>query len=72
MKNYLIKYFLKYLHESNYIIKKINKTITIKQKIINKKMSKNQSRGLKLRQTHYILGKDDPNYLSEYNEEYIP
>ena len=35
-------------------------------------MSKNQSRGLKLRQTHYILGKDDPNYLSEYNEEYIP
>ena len=42
MKNYLIKYFLKYLHESNYIIKKINKIITIIQKIINKKMSKNQ------------------------------
>ena len=35
-------------------------------------MSKNQNRGLKLRQTHYILGKDDPNYLSEYNNEYIP
>ena len=35
-------------------------------------MSKNQNRGLKLRQTHYILGKDDPNYLSEYNQEYVP
>ena len=35
-------------------------------------MSKNQSKGLKLRQTHYILGKDDTNYLSEYNKEYIP
>ena len=35
-------------------------------------MSKNQSRGLKLRQTHNIFCKDDPNYLSEYNEEYIP
>ena len=28
--------------------------------------------GLKLRQTHYILGKDDPNYISEYNYEYNP
>ena len=35
-------------------------------------MSKNQSRGLILRQAHNIFGKDDPNYLSEYNEEYIP
>ena len=35
-------------------------------------MSRNQNRGLQLRQTHYILGKDDPNYLSEYNQEYIP
>ena len=35
-------------------------------------MSKNQTRGLKLRQTHYILGKDDPNYLSEYHKEYVP
>ena len=35
-------------------------------------MSKNKSRGLKLRQAHYILDRDDPNYLSEYNEEYIP
>ena len=35
-------------------------------------MSKSQNRGLKLRQTHYILGKDDSNYLSEYNKEYIP
>ena len=35
-------------------------------------MSKNQNRGLKLRQTHYILGKDDPNYLSEYGKEYVP
>ena len=35
-------------------------------------MSKNQSRGLKLRQTHFILGKDESNYMSEYNQEYIP
>ena len=35
-------------------------------------MSKSQTRGLKLRQTHYILGKDEQNYLSEYNQEYIP
>ncbi len=28
--------------------------------------------GLKLRQTHYILGKDDTNYISEYNYEYNP
>ena len=35
-------------------------------------MSQSQNRGLKLRQTHYILGKDDPNYISEYTEEYIP
>ena len=35
-------------------------------------MSKNQSRGLKLRQTHYILGKDDPTNLSEYKQEYVP
>ena len=28
--------------------------------------------GLKLRQTHYILGKDDPNYISEYKYEYNP
>ena len=35
-------------------------------------MSKNQARGLKLRQTHYILGKEDPNFLSEYNQEYVP
>ena len=35
-------------------------------------MLKNQNRGLKLRQTHYILGKDNPNYLSEYNNEYVP
>ena len=28
--------------------------------------------GLQLRQTHYILGKDDPNYISEYNYEYNP
>ena len=35
-------------------------------------MSKNQSKGLKLRQTHFILGKDESNYMSEYNQEYIP
>ena len=35
-------------------------------------MSQSQNRGLKLRQTHYILGRDDPNYISEYTEEYIP
>ena len=35
-------------------------------------MSKNQSRGLKLRQTHYILEKDDPTNLSEYKQEYVP
>ena len=28
--------------------------------------------GLRLRQTHYILGKDDPNYMSEYRYEYNP
>ena len=28
--------------------------------------------GLKLRQTHYILGKDDPEYVSEYRYEYNP
>jgi len=28
--------------------------------------------GLRLRQTHYILGKDDPNYISEYKYEYNP
>ena len=35
-------------------------------------MSNNKSKGLKLRQTHFILGKNEPNYLSEYNKEYIP
>ena len=29
-------------------------------------------RGLLLRQTHYILGKDDPNFISEYKYEYNP
>ena len=28
--------------------------------------------GIRLRQTHYILGKDDPNYISEYRYEYNP
>ena len=29
-------------------------------------------KGIKLRQTHYILGKDDTNYISEYDYEYNP
>ena len=28
--------------------------------------------GLRLRETHYILGKDDPEYMSEYRYEYNP
>ena len=28
--------------------------------------------GLRLRETHYILGKDDPEYMSEYRYEYYP